>query len=68
MATVEERVSYIEGKIDSLATKEDLAELKVGLADLKAELRGDLLRVAIGFAGLHLIGLGAVAAIMQFLG
>ena len=56
-----ERVSYIEGKIDALATKTDLA-------DLKAELRGDLLRVAIGFAGLHLIGLGAVAAIMQFLG
>ena len=61
MATVEERVSYIEGKIDALATKADLA-------DLKAELRGDLLRVAIGFAGLHLIGLGAVATIMQFLG
>ena len=61
MATVEERVSFIEGKIDALATKSDLA-------DLKAELRGDLLRVAIGFAGLHLIGLGAVAAIMQFLG
>ena len=61
MATVEQRVSYIEGKIDALATKADLA-------DLKAELRGDLLRVAIGFAGLHLIGLGAVAAIMQYLG
>lgn len=60
MATIEERTSYMEGKIDALATKADLA-------DLKAELRGDLLRVAIGFAGLHLIGLGAVAAIMQFL-
>ena len=61
MATVEQRVSFIEGKIDALTTKADIA-------DLKAELRGDLLRVAIGFAGLHLIGLGAVAAIMQFLG
>lgn len=61
MAAIEQSVSYIEGKIDALATKADLA-------DLKAELRGDLLRVAIGFAGLHLIGLGAVAAIMQFLG
>ena len=61
MATVEERVNFIEGKIDTLTTKSDLA-------DLKAELRGDLLRVAIGFAGLHLIGLGAVAAIMQLLG
>ncbi len=51
----------LEGKIDTLATKSDLA-------DLKANIRGDLLRVAIGFAGLHLIGLGAIAAIMQLLG
>ena len=63
-----ERASFIEGEIDSLATKEDLAEFRVSLTDLKAELRGDLLRVAIGFAGLHLIGLGAVAAAMQYLG
>ena len=41
MATVEQRVSYIECKFDALATKSDLA-------DLKAELRGDLLRIAIG--------------------
>ena len=31
MATVEQRVSYIEGKMDSLATKADLAELKADL-------------------------------------
>ena len=31
MASVEQRVSYIEGKIDSLATKEDLAQLEVKL-------------------------------------
>ena len=29
--TIEERVSYIEGRLDSLATKEDLANLKSDL-------------------------------------
>ena len=60
MATVEHRVSYIEGRLDSLATKADLA-------DLKAELRGDLLKVVIGLGGMQLLGLAAVAAIMKLL-
>ena len=47
------------------ATKEDLAR-EVG--DLKATLRNDMLHLAIGLAGLQLIGLGAVAAIMRLLG
>jgi hypothetical protein len=61
MATVEQRVGQLEGAYQHLATKADLAELK-------AELRGDLLRLVIGLAGLQLIGLGAVASIMRFLG
>lgn len=47
------------------ATKEDLTR-EVG--DLKATLRTDMLHLAIGLAGLQLIGLGAVAAIMRLLG
>ena len=41
MTTTEERVSYIEGRLDSLATKEDIAALKGDLqADIaKAEVR-----------------------------
>ncbi len=35
MTTIEERVSYVEGKLDSLATKEDLANIK---SDLMAEI------------------------------
>ncbi len=35
MTTIEERVSYVEGKLDSLATKEDLANVK---SDLMAEI------------------------------
>ena len=31
MATVDQRVSYVEGKLDSLATKADLAELETRL-------------------------------------
>ena len=61
VATVEQRVSYIEGRIDSLATKADLSEMK-------AELRGDLLKVVIGLGGMQLLGLAAVAAIMRLLG
>ena len=61
MTTAEERISYIEGRLDSLATKEDLA-------NLKAVIRGDILKVVIGLASLQLLGIGAVAAIMRFLG
>ena len=35
MTTIEERVSYVEWKLDSLATKEDLANVK---SDLMAEI------------------------------
>ena len=60
-AAVEERVSRLEGAYDHLATKADLAELK-------ADLNKTLIQMTIGLAGLQLIGLGAVAAILRFLG
>ena len=59
MAT-EQKVSYIEGVLGSLATKADLLELK-------AELRGDLIKVVLGLGTMYVIGLGALAAIMRFL-
>lgn len=31
MATIEQRVSYIEGRLDSFATKADLAEMETRL-------------------------------------
>lgn len=61
MATVEERVSNIEGRLDSLATRADVVELK-------AEIRGDLLRTALAFGAFQLAGLGAVAAIVKLVG
>lgn len=63
MATIEQRVTSLESEFRTelrhLATKTDLAELK-------AELRGDLLKVAIGLAMLQVAGLGATAAIVKF--
>ena len=41
---------------------------KADLSDLKATLRGDINKLTVAVAGLQLLGLGAVAAIMQFLG
>ena len=43
MATTEERVSYLEGRMESLATKEDLAELKGELLTGMAELKGEIM-------------------------
>ncbi len=41
---------------------------KADLSDLKADMKGTLIQVGIGLAGLQLLGLGAVAAIIRFLG
>ncbi len=65
MVTLEQRVSNLETEFRTelrhLATKADLA-------DLKAELRGDLTKAVVGLAGLQLAGLAAVAAIVKLLG
>lgn len=49
MASLEERVSYLEGVNSSLATKADVAELRAVLksdvAELRAELKADIARV-----------------------
>ena len=60
MATIEERVSHLEGASGQWATKSDLAELK-------AELKGDISSVIKWMAMLQLGGLAAIAAIMGFL-
>ena len=60
MATIEERVSHLEGTSGQWATKSDLAELK-------AELKGDISSVIKWMAMLQLGGLAAIAAIMGFL-
>ena len=61
MTTVDERVSYVEGRLDSLATKEDLASLKV---DLMREMSTQLKWLI----GIQIGGLAVIAAILRFLG
>ncbi len=60
MATIEERVSHLEGASGQWATKSDLAELK-------AELKGDIGSLVKWMAMFQLGGLAAIAAIMGFL-
>ena len=63
--SVEERLGRIETRLDTLtalfATKEDLA-------NLKADLGRDMLRLTLVLATLQLVGLGTVAAIVKFIG
>ena len=60
MATLEERVSRLEGAYDHLATKADIEEVKASIANLKAELTWRV-------AGLYLVGVAAIAAIVGLL-
>ena len=51
MTTLEERVSYLEGGFQHLATKADVADLKTDIANLKAdyaESESRLLRWMVG--------------------
>ena len=45
MATVEQRLSHLEGTYQHLATKADLADLKAGLKADVAELKADIARL-----------------------
>ncbi len=74
MASIEERVSRVEGIIPHLATKEDIAGLRGdmhgengGLRSEIAELRGELraLRWIMGAVG---AGLAALNLALKFLG
>lgn len=74
MATMEDRVSRIEGIIPHLATKEDLAELRGemrgGTGEIRseiAELRGEMraLRWLMGGVG---VALAALTLILKYLG
>ncbi len=67
-AEVREEVEHV---LQFYATKEDLSQLEVRLikaiGDIRADIRGELPKAVIGLAGLQLVGLGAVAAILRFL-
>ena len=79
MTTVEERLSRLEGVYDHLSSKADVAKVETQIADLRTELKGDIagLRTEMHrvnaslvkwLVSFMIIGLGAMTAIVQFLG
>ena len=67
MATIEERISHLEGASGQWATKSDVAVLKADIANLRAELKCDIGSLVKWMAMFQLGGLAAIAAIMGFL-
>ena len=57
VATVEERVSFIEGRLDQFATKADVADLKTEMAEIES-------RIIKWMVAMQLLAVGAIAAIM----
>lgn len=72
MATAEERLSRLEGAYDHLATKADIANVETQISGLRAEMhRINAANIKWGasfMAGALVVGLGAVTAIVRFLG
>ena len=62
-ATIEDRVSKLEGAYDHLATKADLAELKGELKADMAELKADMIKWMIGLM-LASAGLASTIALL----
>ena len=55
MATVEERVSRIEGEMGHVATKADVGDVRTEMAELKLTLTCALGAVAVGLAVLQVV-------------
>lgn len=67
MTTVEHPITRSELRDELDRTLRHYAT-KADLVELKSELRGDLLKLAIGLATLQVVGLGTTAAIVKLLG
>ena len=82
MVSLEERVSYLEGRIDSLATKEDverlgselrgeMGELRGQIGELRGEFRGEvkaLRTLMMAAIGLTGVALAGLNIILQLVG
>ncbi len=67
MVTLDERVSHLEGKINSLATKEDVANLRADvtgqLANLRAETKEMETRIIKWMVGSVLAGMALATSL-----
>ena len=64
MATIEQRVSHLEGGFEHLATKADVAELK---AELKAEIAQSESRVIKWMIGLMVPSIAVASTVALFI-
>jgi hypothetical protein len=64
MATIEQRVSHLEGGFEHLATKADVAELK---AELKAEIAQSESRVIKWMIGLMVASIAVASTVALFI-
>ena len=65
MATIEERVSRLEGGYEHLATKADLSELKSEIKTDIARLESRLLRWMVGMLLTSIVAASSVATLLQ---
>lgn len=62
--SVEERLGRIEARLDTLTT---VFVTKEDLANFKADLSRDMIRLTLALATLQLVSVGTVAAIVKFI-
>ena len=67
LSQVEARLTADISQVEIRLTA-DLSQMETRLTRDISNLKSDINKVIIGLAGLQLVGLGAVAAIMRFLG
>lgn len=69
MATIEERVSRVEGGYEHVATKADLKDLEIRLTRQMGEMKADLIKWVVGMVLGGMVAAAAIAtAVARFLG
>ncbi len=69
MATIEERVSRVEGGYEHVATKADLKDLEIRLTRQMGEMKADLIEWMVGMVLGGMVAAAAIAtAVERFLG
>lgn len=63
--SVEDRLGRIEARLDTATTA---IVTKADLANFRADISRDMLRLTLALATLQLVGLGTVAAVVKFIG
>ena len=63
--TTEERVSRLEGEYGHLATKADVVEVRVEIADLRGELQGMKRTLGVAISAVA-VGLGVLQLVLKY--